>query len=106
MTTQLMNPFQAFRLAKDSFAQLHPFSQPHSLVRRGDTLIARYSYSVPGAFVLDAWYIEDEWADLIHRILPEASILSVSFDRRTRTVRARFQLIDDDFYNFLRETRD
>lgn len=108
----LMNPYQAFQLAKDSFAQLHPASRPDSLVRRGDVIIARRLYT---AWALDpkraaqwtAWkrWAKNDWVETIVTAIPEAKILSVEIDEK-RNVRVKFSLIDDDFCHFLRDTRD
>jgi len=105
MTTEtLMNPYRAFQRAKARFDTLPviSFSRPSSLTRRGEEIIARWGLSVPVAYLMDDWYLREEYVSLINAILPEAEITSVRFDRRTRDVRVRFRVVEDEFIEWLR----
>lgn len=101
-TFNLMNPFKAFQLAKSSFRQLHPASQPDSLTRRGNEIIVRRAY--PPGYPMAAWWLRREWEALVQSVLPEASIEESTFDGHN--VRVRFVVLDHEFASFLRETRE
>lgn len=98
----LMNPFKAYQIAKAEFAKLHWGSQPNSLTRRGDTLIVRRSY--PLHYPIEARWLKDELETLVRRVIPEATIIESSVNGKN--VRVRFQMLDNDFCEFLRETRE
>ena len=72
------------------------------MTRRGEEIIARWGLSVPVAYLMDDWYLREEYVSLINAILPEAEITSVRFDRRTRDVRVRFRVVEDEFIEWLR----
>jgi len=101
---QLQNPYKAFRTAKDAFNRLPviSFSRPDSLTRRGDEIIARWGLSVPVASCMNDWYLKEEFVSLVRSLLPDADITRVQWDRRTRQVRIRFKMLDDEFTAWLR----
>ena len=103
-TATLMNPFRAYQRAKSRFDTLPviSFSRPSSLTRRGDEMIARWGLSVPTASIMDDWYLREEFIGLVQSLLPEADIINVRFDRRTRDVRVRFRVVEDEFLEWLR----
>ena len=80
-TRQTDNPYPQ---AVSRLNQLHPFSRPDSLTRRGGVLIARRSYAIPSRK-----YAIDDLTEVIQRVFPEAVIINATLDRKGNA-RVRF----------------
>lgn len=100
----LMNPFQAFQLAKKSFSSISPNYAP-TLTRRGDEILARFDLT-DFDLCRSSFIVINEIRRMICALLPEARIERVDFSHRKRQCRVAFTMMNNDFCSFLRDTRD